>query len=348
MIRTVTILLLILTAPAFLTVAAETSAPKDAVAQLAKEVADKGWIAYSARSDNGTWDLFLSRPDGTQRRNISNTPDYEEAAARFSHDGKQMLYRRFPKGTVINHDLWGFQGRLVMANADGSNPKVIGEKNEFAWASWSPDNKALLCLTRKAIQIVDIATKNVLRTVPRSGIYQQLFWSPDGKWFTATGNHGGMQWCVVRMNAKTGDVKPVQRFQSCTPDWAPDSKNVIYSSRPADQKVNKGYGWTQLWLSDIEGKHPRLLYGEEGSHIYGGALSPDSRYILFTKSSEDGAGAEKSGGPIHIMRLQDAPTIDGASEELRSVHPDTKDGPVLQISTGWEPCWTYAEILEGE
>ena len=58
----------------------------------------------------------------------------------------------------------------------------------------------------------------------------------------------------------------------------------------------------------------------------------------------DGAGAESTGAPICIMRLADAPTIAGPSQELRSVHPKTKDGPVLEIGSGWEPFWTYAEI----
>ena len=86
------------------------AAQDDKVAQLAKEVSGKGWIVYASRGENGTWDLFLMRPDGSQRRNITNTPDYEEGGPRFSPDGKKLLYRRFAKGTVIHHDLWGFQG----------------------------------------------------------------------------------------------------------------------------------------------------------------------------------------------------------------------------------------------
>ena len=30
---------------------------------LGKEVHGKGWIVYSARTENGDWDLFLIRPD---------------------------------------------------------------------------------------------------------------------------------------------------------------------------------------------------------------------------------------------------------------------------------------------
>ena len=44
------------------------------------------------------------------------------------------------------------------------------------------------------------------------------------------------------------------------------------------------------------------------------------------------------------MRMRDAPTIGGASPDLRETYPTTNDGPVLTLERGWEPCWTYADI----
>ena len=81
------------------------------LARLAEEVADKGWVAYSARSENGTWDLLVSQPDGSDRRNITHTSDLEEAGPRWSPDGTRLLYRAMPAGTTVHHDRWGFQGR---------------------------------------------------------------------------------------------------------------------------------------------------------------------------------------------------------------------------------------------
>ena len=329
--------------------AAAWAEPQEAdVAGLAEEVHLKGWIAYSARGENGTWDLFVSRPDGAARRNLTNTPDFEEAAPQFSPDYKRMLYRRIPKGATINHDLWGFQGQLVIANADGTNATAFGEEKEYPWATWSPDGSQLACLTKKQIEVVNIATKEVVRTLGRNGIYQQLFWSPDGNWFCGTANYTGESWTVVRMNAHTGEINPVQTFQNCTPDWFPDSKHIIFSSRPGHQSTNSGYGWTQLWMAEGEGRNHRLIYGEDGAHIYGGALSPDGLYVVFTRSPKDGGAPEDNGAPIWVMRLSDAPAIGGNSPALRAVHPDAKEAPVLQCSSGWEPSWTYGEFEEKE
>jgi hypothetical protein len=48
---------------------------------LAREVRTKGWIVFSATSAQGDWDLYLMRPDGSARKNITNTADFHEAAA---------------------------------------------------------------------------------------------------------------------------------------------------------------------------------------------------------------------------------------------------------------------------
>lgn len=311
------------------------------VATLAAEVRGKGWIAYGARSAKGDWDLWLMRPDGSANRNITNTPAYSEAAPRFSPDGTKMLYRRLPPNATISHDRWGFQGELVLANADGSNPTVLGKPGKFPWAAWSPDGKQISCLTPKGILIVDLATKQVVRKVPRKGFYQQLYWSPDGKWFCGVSNHFGQNWTVARMAAATGEIHAVSSFRNCTPDWFPDSRRLIFSNRPKGQA---GYGFTQLWFASLDGKARGLLYGEDGRHIYGGALSPDGAYVLFSSGPKDGSGAAGRGGQIGLMRLADAPIVTGKSTALRKVHPKTNNGPVLTLPIGWEPHWTYADV----
>jgi hypothetical protein len=329
-------------------------------AELSREVRTKGWIMYGAPTSKGDMDLFLMRPDGSQRRNITNTPDFHEGAPRFSHDGKRVLFRRFSVKKPVHYNRWGFQGQVIMANADGSNPVELGGEGELPWASWSPDGKQLSCLTMKGIEIIDLATRQVVRRLPRKGIYQQLYWSPDGKWFCGVSNAFGESWTVVRMNAETGEINPIRKFQDggrhepgvagqgipggaeCTPDWFPDSRHILFSHNPGDSE-----GYTQLWMGDGDGKSSSLVYAEYGRHLYGGTLSPDGKYVLFSRMLLDGAGALLTATPMGLMRFEDAPTIGRSSEQLRKAHPNTKDGPVLSLVVGFEPDWTYSEIAAG-
>ncbi|MEI8373910.1 MAG: hypothetical protein WCJ35_13865 [Planctomycetota bacterium] len=311
-----------------------------AEASLDMEVANKGWILFSAKGNQGDYDLFICRPNGTQRRNLTNTPEFSEFGGRFSADGKQMMYRRVKKGVAINHDKWGATGTLVIARADGSNPVVQGQDGELPWASWDPDAKRLACLEDQ-IRIREAESKRVLKELPRAGIYQQLIWSPDGKRLCGTANTRGRQWNIISIDLETGKATLLTRALNCTPDWFQhDPSRVIYSNRTPG--VGIGYGYTMLMQAAADGKSRTLIYGELQRHIYYGCTSPDDKYVIFSRPEGDG-GID---GPMAIVRMADTPiVVPAAYKDLLELYPDAKSGPVLRLPhTGFEPHWTYSEI----
>jgi hypothetical protein len=77
---------------------ASAADPAPEVARLADEVRGKGWIVFPARSEQGDWELFLMRPDGSQYRALTRTPEWNEAAPQFPRDGTRLLYRRLKRG----------------------------------------------------------------------------------------------------------------------------------------------------------------------------------------------------------------------------------------------------------
>jgi len=316
----------------------------EAVRHLSEEVCHKGWIVFCARSDKGDWDLFLCRPDGSSLHNITNTTQYNEAAPQFSRDGRTLLYRRLAREEQIDGNHYGTQGRLVFANSDGTSTEVFGENGQYPWASWSPDGKQLVCLSIKEIFFVDITSRQVISRLERKGFFQQLTLSPDGRWLSGVANSFGTGWSVARIDVVTGAANAVSQVDCCTPDWFPDSNHLIFSNRPEGQKANNGYGWTQLWMADAEGKARWLVYGEEGRHVYGGNVSPDGKYVVFTGNMQENGDTGNTGAPMALMRLAEAPIIGGESSELRSSHPEAKSGPLLVLPVGWEPCWTFTEI----
>jgi len=316
---------------------------------LATEVANRGWILFATKTGQGDYDLFLSRPDGSSRRNLTQSPDANEFGGRFSPDSKRMLYRRQSRsGTLaadpgLNHDLWGTKGALVIANADGSNPQPQGDEGAYPWASWSPDGRQIACLYRREgqIRIFDLATKRLLRELPSRGVFQQLYWSPDGKRLCGTANFNGQDWNIVSIELATGHETLLSRAQNCTPDWFQgDSTRVIYSCRIAG--LASDYGWTMLMQATADGKSRTLICGERGRHLYYACTSPDDKYVIYSRPETD----DRLEAGMAIVRLADTPIIvpDGYTE-LRALYPDAKNGPVLHLpQTGFEPHWTYAEI----
>jgi Tol biopolymer transport system component len=306
---------------------------------LANEVRGKGWIIYSAPTGKGDWDLFLMRPDGSGRRNITNTSGFNEAAARFSPDGQKILYYRMPEEVAVDNNKYGIYD-LVIANSDGTNPVIWG--SEYNWSSWGPDSKRLACLSVKGVRIVDLSTRKTIHELNRRGIVQQLVWSPDGKWFVGTANGLGQYWNIGRISEITGKVNSVGEADryNCTPDWLPDSQHIVYS-RGIVPDIG---GWAQLWVARGNGQEKRMLYAEEGRHIYGGCVSPDGKYVLFTRSQQDLGEVDNSLTTMAIIRFQDTPIITGKNKALCKAYLDANNGPILQLSWGWEPHWTYATI----
>ncbi len=337
---------LLAAATAIASPAAPGPAQAEAIQRLAQEVRPLGWIVYAGLSPKGDWDLMRCRPDGSEPRNFTQTPLHSEFAVQISRDGRRMLYRRMPRSEKLDNNLHGTQGELVLANGDGTQPTVLGQPGEFPWASWGPDGRQLASLSIRGIAIVDIATRTVVRTVPRQGFFQQMTWSPDGQWVCGVANAFGASWSIARLNLTTGEAGAVNRVDCCTPDWFPDSRNVIFSWRPPGQSANQGYGWTQLWRASADGRTRQLVYGEEGRHVYGGQVSPDGKYALFTGNLQEDGDPGNAGAPMAVMRLEDAPIIAGASKALRALHPKTKDGPVLTLPAGWEPCWTAFDVTQ--
>ena len=254
--------------------------------KLALEVSDKGWILFSARTPQGDYDLFVCRPDGSAKHNLTQTPAWSEYGGRFSPDGRRMLYRRQPKGPMlkpgegISHDLWGVKGTLVIANADGSTPQPQGQDGDWPWASWSPDGRQIACLYKRdgTIRIFDLATKKLVKEMPRQGIFQQMFWSADGRRLCGTANVRGQDWNVVGLELETGKATLLSRGLNCTPDWFQGNPNrVIYSNRTPG--LASDYGWTMLMQATADGKDRNLIYGERGRHIYYGCMSPDDKFV---------------------------------------------------------------------
>jgi Tol biopolymer transport system component len=313
---------------------ASASASRTGAAQgLAAEVRNDGWLVFSARIQTPNWNLFIMRPDGSARRRITDSPQFNEAGARFSPDGKRLLYYRMPASQPVDNNTYGTFA-LIIAKADGTDPEVYGKG--YAWASWGPNSRQIACLTLRGIEVVDLATREVVRQIPRHGIVQQLIWSPNGEWFVGTANGLGPYWNIGVLNATTSTLRAVSETDryNCTPDWCADSLHVVYARGIIPEKG----GFAELWTASIDGRHRRRIYAEPGHHIYGACASPDGRYVLFTRSVEDLGRVIST--KMALIRWPVNERDADSSSDLRSGPPVR-----LDLGPGWEPHWTSTDIL---
>jgi dipeptidyl aminopeptidase/acylaminoacyl peptidase len=305
---------------------------------LSSELHSKGWIAFSAQTAQGDWDLFLIRPNGSDRHPLTTTPDYNEAGVRFSPDGMRILYYRMSRTNAVDNNTYGTYD-LVLADSNGKNQILFG--SNFPWACWGPDARQIACLLPSGIQILDVATRKIIRILPRQGIVQQLTWSPDGKSFVGTANGLGQFWNIGRLPAVQGKIMAVSEIDryNCTADWCPDSHHIVY----ARGIIPKHPGRAELWLASDDGHEKEMLYAEEARHIYGACPSPDGEYLLFTRSVEDLGAVGKSQTTLAIIRRSETPMLGDNSPALHAQYPNAKRTNRLDLGPGWEPHWTYSE-----
>jgi len=364
------IALMLSAAVALMVVGGQAQPGGDAAVQaLAKEVAGRGWIAFAAHpleitqgkeiadhGKRGQTDLYFMRPDGSGLRNFTNTPGFSEYGARFSPDSKKMLYRRIPADQRVAHDLWGAAGQLLIANADGSSPRIQGKAGEYPWASWGPKGERIACLYKRegVIRFFSLRDKKQLGEMPRQGIFQQMFWSPDGRRLCGTANVQGRDWNVVSVELATQKLTVLTTDFNCTPDWfRTDANRVICSwrhPRLGAQSRGQAYGSTNLMQATADGKGRTLVYGDYDTHSYFSCLSPDDQYVVFATHPSDGGVS----GDLHILRLKDTPIVTPGFDALKALYPNAKTGPVLDLKLksgglirGFEPHWTYADVAAG-
>ncbi len=328
-----------------------------AVRRLYAELADKGWITYSAKTADGDFDIFVARPNGTGVRNITNTPAANELGPRFFPDGRKIMYRRVDSWNPKQDYRDLTAGVLMISNADGSNPMAVGKEGEFPCASLSPDAKQIACLYKKEgkIKIFDLETRRMLKEVPRQGIFMQPSWSPDGREFCGTANVEGRDWNIVTYALDSAKFTVISRVLNCTPDWFPDSTACIFSHRnpnlasddggEAARKTGQDVGasWTMLMMADRAGKDRKLVVAEQYRHLYFACVSPDSKYVIYCRPEVDSTLT----GLMAVVRLADTPIVDGtwlAVEKQYAVN--AKRGPVLHLDLppAFDPHWTYASL----
>jgi TolB protein len=139
---------------------------------------DRRHIAFALRSTRKDADIFISKLDGSDRRNITNNPA-DETSPTWAPSGRQIAF-------ASNRNSGSLQ--IYICDSDGANVRPLSkEGGEADSPSWSPDGKwiAFHWKPRKEdrfdIYLVDPGSGQINQLTSSAGNNIHPSWAPDGR-----------------------------------------------------------------------------------------------------------------------------------------------------------------------
>ncbi len=249
---------------------------------------DRQWIAYTEYPGGNLW---RSRPDGTEKRQLVQTP----MVARYpqwSPDGRSIAFMASSPGST-----WRI---YLISSSGGKYSPLLDDPSSQGVPGWSPDAKQIVFgrLTDYGnevnpdmmVEIVDVES-HLHRTLHGSKGMWTPRWSPDGRYISTVSQDNKLLWLYDMQTMRWSNLA-----HSGVNDviWSPDSQyiyfdtydphgSILYRISIATRKLERWAdlgsfprgGFYQPWLGMSPEGAPILIRDTSIQEIYRLELTPD-------------------------------------------------------------------------
>ena len=190
-----------------------------------------------ANSGGGIYKLVLKQEGRVEPQRLAVPANFQcNNDKGISPDGKKMAF----SATVPPH-----QGSQVfLADADGSNVKLVAPESPSYFHGWSPDNKTLAFVAQRngsgQYDIYSVPAEGGAEKQLTSNIHHDdgPDYSPDGKWIYINSDRSGKEavWRFPFDGAGSNDAKAEMVVSDGLEDWfphiSPDGRKMVYIGYP--------------------------------------------------------------------------------------------------------------------
>ncbi len=192
-----------------------------------KEMVD-GRIVWSSSRSGSNHDVWIMNTDGTEKEQLTDSPENVDWFSRFSPDGEDVLFVRSKSGWVSEKDAKYYRKwDLWIISVDGSKEEKVVEN--ACWGTWRPDGKRLVFARGSRVFIHDIETENdslILdgeKAFKERTIVQQPELSPNGLYLAATLRGTSRETGIYDLKDSTWTTAG----KGCQINWMPNGKEVV-------------------------------------------------------------------------------------------------------------------------
>jgi len=269
-------------------------------------------IAYVSNSPSGLHEIYTMKPDGTERKQLTNNQAFDTSPA-YSPDGKEIAFVSQREGQE--------GGKIYTMNAkDGSAQKNLSGSTDGKEPAYSPDGKKIAFVGRGENEDILVmnandgtAQKNLTNTPPVNGYEvreRDPAYSPDGTkivFYKETFRPRDVD--LYTMNANGTKVKQITDYpgKEYSPDWSPDGQRIVFYR---DTRT-KGL---RIFTIRPDGMDRQLVVQDGKDPVF----SPDGRKIAFTR---DGHVYTVNADGTDELQVPGTPTESGPSEVLPNWGP---------------------------
>lgn len=179
---------------------------------------DGSQIVFSLRSPRpgGDSDLYISRLDGSDRRDITNNP-FIDTSPTWSPSGKQIAFVSDREGGV---------NQVYICDADGANiRRIVKEGGDADSPSWSPDGRWLAFHWKPHlgldydIYLAEVSTGKLFQVTSDAGSNVSPSWAPDSRHICFESNRTGTNQVFI-MTIESTDVRMItNQGTNSNPAW---------------------------------------------------------------------------------------------------------------------------------